>query len=56
MINDKDQSHLYEQWCCSLVIDKIVEYYKLHDNEGMVIYKKQDIDSSGDKGDDEMLS
>ncbi len=40
MINNEDQSDFYESWCCSLVIEEIVEYYKLHDNEGVVIYKK----------------
>ncbi len=43
IINDEDRSDLYELWCCNLVIDKIVEYYELHDNEGVVIYKKGDI-------------
>ncbi len=32
-----DQSNFYEPWCHCLVIDIIVEYYKLHDNEGVVI-------------------
>ncbi len=43
LIANDEQPDKYDLWCCNLVIDKIVEYYKLHDNEGGVIYKKEDI-------------
>jgi len=27
---DDDQPDKYELWCCNLVIDEIVEFYKFH--------------------------
>ncbi len=39
LIADNDQPDKYEPWCCDLAIDEIEEYYKLHGNEGVVIYK-----------------
>ncbi len=51
MIAHDDKPDKYEQWCCNLVIHETVEYYKLHDNEGVVIYKEGDIDSSDGEGD-----
>ncbi len=49
------QSNLYEPWCCNLALDEIVEYYKLHDNEGVIIYKEGDIKSSDDEGNDAVM-
>ncbi len=51
LIADDEQPDKYEPWCCNLVIDEIIENYKLHDNEGVVIYKERDVDSSDGKGD-----
>ncbi len=51
LIADDDQPDKYELWCHNLVINEILKDYKLHDNEGVVIYKDGDIDSSNDKGD-----
>ncbi len=50
-----DHPDKYELWCCILVVDEIVEYCKLHDNEGVVVYKEGDIDSSDGKGDNGMI-
>ncbi len=49
------QLDLYEPWCRNLAIDEIVEYFKLNDNEGVVVYKEGDIKSSDDEGNDEVM-
>lgn len=51
-IADDQQPDMYEPWCRDLVVDEIAEYYKLHDNEGVVIYKDGDIESSDGEDDD----
>ncbi len=49
------QLDVYEMWCRNLAIDEIVVYYKLHDNEGVVVYKEGDIKSSDDEDNDEVM-
>ncbi len=55
LIAGDDQPDKDEQWCCNLIVDKIVEYYKLCFNEGVVLYKEGDIGNSDGKGDDAMM-
>ena len=49
-VPDAEQEDMWEEWFHDCAIDEIAEYYQLHPEEGVIVYKNDNIPESGEEG------